>query len=97
VAFDLPDDPPAPPVYRRVHLPGMRVLEVDDHALNRRILEEVLTSWTLRPTLADGAGTALEELRRAVAQGEPYSLILLDAHMPEVDGFTLAAQIKADP
>jgi CheY-like chemotaxis protein len=69
---------------------------VDDNATNRRILEETLLGWGMRPTLAENAPTALAELRRAEIAGEPYPLILLDAQMPEVDGFTLASQIKGD-
>jgi CheY-like chemotaxis protein len=75
----------------------MRVLVVDDNATNRRILHEVLQGWSMRPTVVDGAAAALVELRQAASAGEPYPLVLLDAHMPETDGFTLAAQIKQSP
>ncbi len=77
-------------------LRGMHVLVVDDNATNRRILEEVLRSWGMVPTAVDGAAPALVELKRAAAAGEPYPLVLLDAMMPEVDGFTLAAQIRGN-
>src|SRR5205085_2173965 len=43
----------------------------------------------------DGARAALAELVRAAASADPYTLVLLDANMPEVDGFWLADQIKA--
>jgi two-component system, sensor histidine kinase and response regulator len=78
-------------------LKRMKTLIVDDHAINRRILEEVLKGWQMSPTSVDGGTAALLELRSAIAQGEPYTLVLLDAMMPDVDGFTVAGQIKNDP
>ena len=76
---------------------GLAVLVVDDNATNRRILEETLRSWGMRPTVVGGGAAALAELKRATEAGEVYPLVLLDAQMPEMDGFTLAAQIRRDP
>jgi CheY-like chemotaxis protein len=76
---------------------GLRVLVVDDNATNRRILEELLTGWRLRPVLADGGPPALAALKDALGAAEPFGLVLLDAHMPEVDGFTLARRIRSTP
>ena len=76
---------------------GLAVLVVDDNATNRRILEEVLRSWGMRPTALDGGAAALVELKRAASVGEAYPLVLLDAEMPEMDGFTLAQRIKDEP
>jgi CheY-like chemotaxis protein len=76
---------------------GLPVLVVDDNATNRRILEEVLSSWGMRPAAAAGGAAALAELERAADAGTPYRLVLLDAMMPEMDGFTLAARIRRDP
>jgi CheY-like chemotaxis protein/HPt (histidine-containing phosphotransfer) domain-containing protein len=73
------------------------VLVVDDNATNRRILEGLLRRWEMRPAGADGARAALAELRRAAAEGEPYPLVLVDALMPQVDGFTLIEQIRREP
>ena len=78
-------------------LRNLRVLVVDDNATNRRILEEVLTHWRMQPTLASGGGAALLELEKAARAGRPYPLVLLDANMPEMDGFTLAEEIKKRP
>jgi PAS domain S-box-containing protein len=79
----------------RLH--GLPVLVVDDNATNRRILQEMLTNWRMRPTLANGAQEALAALKQAAARGEPFPLVLLDAMMPSVDGFSLAGQIKGHP
>jgi PAS domain S-box-containing protein len=84
-------------VRRPDSLHGLPVLVVDDNDTNRRILQEMLTNWRMRPTVVAGAADALDELRRASAAGEPFALVLLDAMMPGVDGFTLADQIKQSP
>jgi CheY-like chemotaxis protein len=78
-------------------LQGLPVLVVDDNATNRRILEELLTSWMLKVRLADSADLALAELEAAAAVNEPIPLVLLDAHMPGQDGFGLAAEIRGRP
>ena len=85
-APEPPDEPPD------VH--GLPVLVVDDNATNRRILEELLTNWGMRPTLVDGGPAALAALQQAVAAGQAFSLVLLDAMMPGMDGFALAEQIR---
>jgi CheY-like chemotaxis protein/HPt (histidine-containing phosphotransfer) domain-containing protein len=51
----------------------------------------------MRPTVVENAFDALRELEQAQQAGEPFSLVLLDAHMPEVDGFTLAERIRENP
>jgi CheY-like chemotaxis protein len=89
-----------PAVLTPVHpgqLHGLRVLVVDDNATNRRILHDLLGSWQAQPTLACSAQEALTLLHQAGAQGQPFPLILTDAHMPEMDGFTLVERIKQDP
>jgi PAS domain S-box-containing protein len=84
---------PAPPERLR----GLRALIVDDNATNRRILEEVLSQWGLRPMAVDGATTALAAMSAAAAAGAAFPLVLLDGHMPDLDGFALAQRIRDDP
>jgi two-component system, sensor histidine kinase and response regulator len=74
-------------------LDGLRVLVVDDNETNRRILQEVLTNWRMQPRAVDSAKAAMVALEKA---DSPYAIVLLDGHMPEVDGFTLAARIQQD-
>jgi signal transduction histidine kinase/CheY-like chemotaxis protein len=78
-------------------LEGLAVLVVDDNATNCRILEDVLRNWRMNPTTARGGAEALRALDRAAAAGEPFPLVLLDAVMPEMDGFALAAEIRKRP
>jgi CheY-like chemotaxis protein len=73
------------------------VLVVDDNATNRRLLKEWLKQWDMKPTTVEGASAALAALRAAVAAGQPFAFVLLDAMMPEMDGFQLAEQIKQHP
>jgi two-component system sensor histidine kinase/response regulator len=75
-------------------LRGLRVLVVDDNATNRRILEEVLRQWQMRPRAVPGGFEALAELERAARSGRGYSLVLLDASMPRLDGFGVAERIR---
>ncbi|HEY7153301.1 MAG TPA: response regulator [Gemmataceae bacterium] len=78
-------------------LRGLSVLVVDDNATNRFIVTETLSQWQMRPTAVENAAGALRALEQAQQAGEPFTLVLLDAHMPEVDGFTLAERIHEHP
>ena len=77
-------------------LDGLRVLVVDDNATNRRILEEMLGSWHMRPTAVADAESALAALRRALSQNEPFDVIIADRQMPVVDGLMLARRVRQD-
>jgi PAS domain S-box-containing protein len=78
-------------------LRGLAVLVVDDNATNRRILQETLAGWEMRPTVVRDGPSALDTMRDACRQGEPFPLVLLDAHMPGMSGFTLAERIQQQP
>ena len=73
---------------------GTDVLIVDDNATNRKILEEMLSSWRMRTHVASGAADALQILQQRAHSGSPIGLLLTDVHMPEMDGFTLVEQIR---
>jgi signal transduction histidine kinase/DNA-binding response OmpR family regulator len=74
----------------------VKVLVVDDNATNRRILAAQFAKWRMKSTLAESARDALDKMS-AAAQREPYQLVLTDLHMPEMDGFQLAEQIRSRP
>ncbi|MDW8238955.1 MAG: response regulator, partial [Acidobacteriota bacterium] len=75
-------------------LHNMPVLVVDDNATNRRILQETLASWQMKPTLAETGQVAIELMKQAYHAGQRFPLVLLDGHMPDMDGFMVAEQIK---
>ncbi|MGE0405145.1 MAG: response regulator, partial [Candidatus Korobacteraceae bacterium] len=84
-------------VRKAVSLLDVPVLVVDDNATNRRILHQVLSQWHMRPTTMEGGMAALATLAHAHHIGRPFPLILVDAQMPEMDGFELIQRIKATP
>ena len=77
-------------------LRDLPVLVVDDNATNRRILEEVLRRWHMKPATVESGAAALAALDEARLKKQPFALALLDGHMPEMDGFALAERIGHD-
>ncbi len=77
-----------------VLLHDMKVLIVDDNAINRHILKEWLRGWRMDATSVGDGLAAMDALWHAVNSGRPYPLVLLDARMPDTDGLTLAAKIR---
>jgi signal transduction histidine kinase/DNA-binding response OmpR family regulator len=77
-------------------LRDLNALIVDDNFTNRRVLQGMLLRWGMKPTAVDGGLSALQALQIAKSTGHPFPLILLDGHMPEMDGFTLAEHIHKD-
>ena len=78
-------------------LSGMPVLIVDDNTTNRILLQEMITSWGLVPTITASGKEAIDRFNTAFASGTPYQLILLDIQMPELDGYDVAKIIKDAP
>ena len=88
--------PSAPLPLPTADLERVRVLIVDDHEVNRRVLEEQLESWNLRHQGFASGEEALTALRQAHRAGTPYHIALLDHRMPGMDGETLGRVIKAE-
>lgn len=88
-----PDQAPLKPA-ELDHLENMRVLIVDDNATNRRILQEIFTTWHLTPTLTASGREALTEFQKGIDEGNPYQLVILDYMIPEMDGFEIAEAIN---
>jgi CheY-like chemotaxis protein len=89
-ALDSPSLHPA-------QLQDLHALIVDDNFTNRKVLTGMLTRWGMKPTAVEGGEAALQALEVAKSTGRPFPLILLDGHMPGMDGFTLAERIKKHP
>jgi len=90
IPIDLPVDSAASEMSEaRRELPPLRILVVDDNAVNREVakllLERLGASAT---TVADGTAAV------AAASREPFDLILLDIEMPEMDGYQVAQAIR---
>jgi len=95
--FDRPQAATQPPLLdKTTALDGLHVLVVDDNATNRRILDEMLASWHMKPAAVADAEAALAALAAAVARQQPFDVILADRHMPGVDGFMLARRVRRD-
>jgi signal transduction histidine kinase/DNA-binding response OmpR family regulator len=75
-------------------LDGLRVLIIDDNETNRRIVSETVKQWNMRPTSVSSGAEALDVIEKAA---EPFSLILLDLHMPGMDGFMFAERLAGLP
>ena len=68
-----------------------RLLVVDDNKVNRLLLSRSVEMQGYHASMAQNGRVALEMLR-----AEPFDLILLDIEMPEMDGFAVLEQLKAD-
>ncbi len=73
-------------------LAGLRILLVEDHAVNRELAEEILSQAGVRVETALNGLEALERLR---APGR-YDAVLMDCHMPVMDGFEATRLVRAD-
>jgi CheY-like chemotaxis protein len=80
-----------------VRLNGTRTLVVDDNATNRQILHEILRSWGMRTDVAEDARQAMGLLHHAHNAGDPFKLVVTDAHMPDIDGISFTEQIRETP
>ncbi|MEO7189566.1 MAG: response regulator [Vicinamibacterales bacterium] len=76
---------------------GLRVLIVDDNAVNRMILERQLTGWKMCPVSVDGGQAALEALTAAMQEDRPFGLMLLDVNMPDMSGFAVVEEVGRRP
>jgi len=77
-------------------LAGKHILIVDDNATNRRILHETLENWGCRTESASNGPDALAALRHAHEQGQPFDVMILDVHMPGMDGFEVERALQAE-
>ncbi|MES2581349.1 MAG: response regulator [Pseudomonadota bacterium] len=76
---------------------GRRVLVVDDVENTRQVLSEMLSWMSFVASTADTGEAALQEIARADAAGQAYDVVLLDWHMPGMDGATTARRLKTLP
>ncbi len=89
---EVAEAPPPRPIPR-----NLAVLIVDDNPVNRRILSEQVARWEMTPTAVAGGRAALDAMSAAIRLDRPFELVLLDANMPDMDGFAVAAEIAKQP
>jgi CheY-like chemotaxis protein len=65
--------------------------------VNRRVVHEQITTFRMRNGSYASGAEAMEALRKAVADGDPYHLAIVDFQMPLMDGEEFARALKADP
>ncbi|MGD1084938.1 MAG: response regulator [Verrucomicrobiota bacterium] len=73
---------------------NLHVMIVDDNHTNCKILQDLLQTWGMRSSVAGAAQEALEKLQDSAH--DPIDAVLLDNHMPGMNGVTLAQVIKSD-
>ena len=99
--FEIPLAPAANPTIGRRALPEklaqLRVLIVDDIAMNHRVLTGQLGPLGVVPTSAFDGFQALTELNRAWQEGRPFDLVIIDQRMPEFSGDALVRRIRGTP
>ncbi len=97
--FDIPlRAPTGEPRHKTqlAELAGKRVLAVDDHPTNRRLIELLLDEWQCVPLLAEQSEIAWRILEEEYRSGRRIDLIITDMQMPDVDGETFGKRVKAD-
>jgi two-component system sensor histidine kinase/response regulator len=95
--FTVPDVSAQKKDNEHASLVGLSVLVVDDNPTNRRIFEQTLLQWGMKPIVAASGWAGIAALRRAQGAQQAVPLVLMDAQMPQLDGFGTAAKIKQDP
>jgi signal transduction histidine kinase/DNA-binding response OmpR family regulator len=76
---------------------GMRILVVNDNATTLHVLSEQIRSWDCRVEVASSGEQALDKLHQSVADGDPYSVAIIEMEMTGIDGVALGQKIKEDP
>jgi signal transduction histidine kinase/CheY-like chemotaxis protein/HPt (histidine-containing phosphotransfer) domain-containing protein len=75
----------------------LRALIVDDNPTNRAILEHYLQLLSATSQSVASATAGLDAVRSATSGGSPFDVILLDYHMPDIDGIGFLRALRADP
>ena len=78
----------------RVEVTNLPVLIADDNATSRSLLRALAIDWGMIPTVKSSGDAALQAMEKAAESGHAFKLAIIDARMPEMDGFGLVERIK---
>jgi len=84
------------PILQNRVLKGVRLCCIDDHPVNRQLLEEYAKDWGMQVTAAATPLQALHLIQETQEQGTPFQIAIVDMHMPIMNGMTFARTIKAN-
>ncbi|WDF57065.1 hybrid sensor histidine kinase/response regulator [Mucilaginibacter sp. KACC 22063] len=88
-AEQIKDSRPKPSVKSLAPFENVRVLVAEDNLVNQFMLSKILKDWHVTIEMVDNGQKALNKLEE-----EDFDLILMDTHMPEMDGYTAARLIR---
>jgi signal transduction histidine kinase/CheY-like chemotaxis protein len=88
----------ATPTLGRTHAPSLAVLVAEDNEINALLARHLMTRLGHRPVIAATGGEALGAFVAALDTETPFDLVLIDLHMPGMDGIEAARRMRlAEP
>ena len=79
------------------NMQNLKILVVDDVDINREILSGQIQSFGITPHCVSCGEKALSLLRKSTSGEDRFGLVIVDYHMPEMDGRQLTKAIRSDP
>lgn len=95
----LPASHTNPPLLSGIERDGSksRILVIDDHASTRRIMQTYIHSWNMDCDVAMDAAAGISLMKDSFRKDKPYSIVITDLVLPELDGFQLRKEMSQDP
>ncbi len=73
----------------------LRVLAVDDNQINRTVIYQIVSGLGLKTFVAEDGANAIEQVKRRLSRNlQPFDIILMDIHMPDMDGLDTMDHIR---